>query len=170
MSTYVALLDGGAREVPVEVVPDGPGRFAVRLGGRLLRVDAFQHDHGTLSLLVDTASYAVTFDARGDLVKVRVRGAVFPLEVHDERRLRLRRAPGTFTPQGPQAVTAPVAGRVARVLCRAGDRVRAGQPLVVLAALGMENELRAPRDGAVLELLAEAGQRVAADDRLCVVG
>jgi hypothetical protein len=94
VSRYVALLDGGAREVPVEVVPEGPGRFSVRVGGVLHRVDAFQHDHGTISLLVDTASYAVTLDRKDDLVKVRVRGAVYPLEVLDERRLRLRRATG----------------------------------------------------------------------------
>lgn len=170
MSGYVALLDGGAREVPVEVVPDGPGRFAVRVGGTLHRVDAFQHDHGTLSLLVDTASYAVTLDRKDDLVKVRVRGAVFPLEVLDERRLRLRRAPGTFTVEGRQTVTAPVAGRVVKVLCQAGQQVRAGQPLLVLLAMQMENELRAPRDGAVVELLVEAGQAVEVNARLCVVG
>ena len=100
MTRYVALLDGGAREVPVEVEPDGPGRFTVRLHGVLHRVDAFQHDHGTLSLLVDTASYAVTLDRKETKVKVRVRGATFPLEVLDERRLRLRRAPGRFTVRG----------------------------------------------------------------------
>jgi biotin carboxyl carrier protein len=133
-------------------------------------VDAFQHDHGTISLLVDTASYAVTLDRKDDLVKVRVRGAVFPLEVLDERRLRLRRAPGTLTAVGRQAVTAPLAGRVVRLLCRAGQAVQAGQPLLVLLALQMENELRAPRAGTVLELLVEAGQAVEADARLCVVG
>jgi len=170
VSTYVALLDGGAREVPVQVEPDGPGRFAVRVGDVLHRVDAFQHDHGTLSLLVDTASYAVTLDRQDDRLEVRVRGSVFPLEVLDERRLRLRRAPGTFTVVGRQTVTAPMAGRVVRVLCQAGQAVRAGQPLLVLTAMQMENELRAPRDGTVVELLVEAGQAVEVDARLCVVG
>jgi biotin carboxyl carrier protein len=170
VSTYVALLDGGAREVAVEVEPDGPGRFAVRVGGALHRVDAFQHDYGTLSLLVDTASYAVTLDRQDDRAEVRVRGSVFPLEILDELRLRLRRAPGTFTVEGRQAVTAPVAGRVVRVLCRAGQPVRAGQPLLVLMAMQMENELKAPRDGTVVELLVEAGQAVEVDARLCVVG
>jgi biotin carboxyl carrier protein len=170
VSAYVALLDGGAREVAVEVVPEGPGRFAVRLGGVVHRVDAFQHDHGTLSLLVDTASYTATLDRKDDLVKVRVRGSIFPLEVLDARRHRLRRAPATFTVQGRQTLTAPVAGRVLRVSCRVGDRVQAGQPLLVLLAMQMENELRAPREGTVVELLAEAGQAVEVNARLCVVG
>jgi biotin carboxyl carrier protein len=170
VSTYVALLDGGAREVAVEVVPEGPGRFTVRLGGAVHRVDAFQHDHGTLSLLVDTASYTATLDRKDAQVKVRVRGSVFPLEVLDERRLRLRRAQGAFTVEGRQTVTAPVAGRVVRVLCRAGERVRAGQPLLVFLAMQVESELRAPRDGTVVELLVEAGQAVEVNARLCVVG
>ncbi len=169
MSTYVALLDGGAREVAVEVVPDGPGAFAVRLHGVVHRVDAFQHDHGTLSLLVDTSSYTATLDREETQVKVRVRGSVFPFEVLDERRLRLRRAPGTFTVEGRQTVTAPVAGRVVRLLCRAGERVRAGQPLLVFMAMQMENELKAPRDGTVVELLVEAGQAVEGNARLCAV-
>jgi biotin carboxyl carrier protein len=58
---------------------------------------------------------------------------------------------------------------VVRVLCRAGQAVRAGQPLLVLLAMQMENELRAPRDGTVVELLVEAGQAVEVDARLCVV-
>lgn len=170
MTGYVALLDGGAREVPVEVSEESPGIYTVRLGDQVHRVDAFQHDHGTLSLIVDTASYAATIDRRDALLKVRVRDSVFPLELLDERRLRLRRAPGAFTLEGRQAVTAPVAGRVVRLLCQAGQRVVRGQPLLVLLAMHMENELVAPRDGAVVELLVEAGQAVEVDARLCVVG
>jgi biotin carboxyl carrier protein len=170
VSRYVALLDGGAREVRVEVEPDGPDRYLVRLGGVDHRVDAFQHDHGTLSLLVDTASWTATLDRKETQLKVRVRGSSFPLELLDERRLRLRRAPATFTVEGPQALTAPVAGRVLQVRCRVGDQVRAGQPLLTFLGMQMENELKAPRDGRVVELLAEAGQAVEANARLCVVG
>ena len=88
-------------------------------------------------------------------------------DVSDESELR---APGAFTLDGRQTVTAPVAGRVVRVLCQAGQQVRAGQPLLVLRAMHMENELKAPRDGAVVELLVEAGQTVEVNARLCVVG
>jgi biotin carboxyl carrier protein len=169
VTTYVALLDGGAREVPVEVSEEAPGRYLVRLHGAVQRVDAFQHDHGTLSLLVDTRSYSVTLDRKPQRLEVRVGEAVVPLEILEERRLRLRRAPGTFTVEGRQAVTAPLACRVVRVLCRDGDRVEAGQPLLVIQAMQMENELKAPRAGTVVELAVQPGQAVEADARLCVV-
>ena len=161
MSRYVALLDGGKREVTIDVEDDGPGCYQVRLGDRVHRVDAFRHDHGTLSLIVDTASHTATFDQRGAQLRVRVGDTVVPLEIHAERRLRMRRAPGTLTVEGRQPLTAPLAGRVLKVLVAAGDAVTRGQPLLVLEALRMENELRSPRDGTVVELQVQAGQDVA---------
>jgi biotin carboxyl carrier protein len=169
MSRYVALLDGGKREVEVEVEEDGTGRYQVRLGGQVHRVDAFRHDHGTVSLLIDTASHSVTFDERGALLRVRVGDTVVPLEIHAERRLRMRRAPGTLTVEGRQPLTAPLAGRVLKLLVAPGDRVTRGQPLLVLEALRMENELRSPRDGTVVELQVQAGQDVASGALLLAV-
>jgi biotin carboxyl carrier protein len=169
VSRYVALLEGGKREVPVEVEEDGAGRYQVRLGDRVLRVDAYRHDHGTLSLIVDTASYTATTDERAGQLRVRVRGTVFPLEILSEQRLRMRRALGTLTVEGRQALTAPLPGRVLRVLVAAGEAVRRGQSLLVLLALGMENELRSPRDGTVAQLQVEAGQDVAGGATLLAV-
>lgn len=169
MTAYVALLDGGAREERVEVTRTGPGTYEVRLRGRVHVVDAFRHDHGTLSLLVDTESYAATLDERGGRVHVRVRGSVYPLELLTERRLRLRRAPGRLTLTGKQTVTAPVPCQVVRVLARPGDEVRAGQAVVVVAAMGMENGLPSPKDGKVVELHAAEGQAVEGNAKLFAV-
>ena len=169
MSRWVALLDGGQREVAIEVEEDGAGRYQVRLGGRVHRVDAYRHDYGTLSLIVDTASYTATTDERGALQRIRVRGAVFPLEILSEARLKMRRARGTLTVEGRQALTAPLPGRVLKVLVAAGELVQRGQPLVVLQALGMENELRSPRAGTVAQLQVQAGQDVASGATLLAV-
>jgi biotin carboxyl carrier protein len=169
MSRYVAILDGGKREVLVDVEDDGPGCYQVRLGDRLLSVDAFRHDYGTLSLIVDTASYTATFDERGSTLRVRVRDAVFPLEILTERRLRMRRALRTLTVEGRQPVVAPLPGKVLRVLVRPGEVVTQGQPLLELEALRMENELRSPRSGTVVDLMVEAGQDVAGGATLLAV-
>ncbi|HET9551730.1 MAG TPA: biotin/lipoyl-containing protein [Anaeromyxobacteraceae bacterium] len=168
MSRYVALLEGG-RELPVEVTPDGPGIFQVRLGDRVFRVDAFKHDYGTLSLIVDTASYTATLDPRAAHVNVRVRDSIFKVELLDERRLRMRRAAGRLTVDGRQPVATRVPARVVRVHVRDGDAVKEGQPLVTVAALGMENDLRSPKDGTVIALDAAPGQAVGAGAELCAV-
>ena len=169
MSAYVALLDGGRREEPIDVRAIGPGTYEVRLRGKVHVVDAFRHDHGTLSLIVDTSSYSAMLDWRGSSVNVQLGHAALPLELLDERRLRMRRAAGKLTVDGKQTVTAPVPGRVARVLCALGDEVAEGQPLLVLEAMGMENELKSPKDGRVVELHVEPGQAVEGGSNLCAI-
>lgn len=169
MRTYLALLDGGKREETVEVRGAGPGLYEVRLRGRVHRVDAWRHDHGSLSLLVDGASHAAGLDERGAKVNVRLHHAVFPIEILDERRLRMRRAAVRLAAEGRQAVATRLPGRIVRVLVKAGDEVRAGQALAVILALDVENELRSPKDGRVAEVLAREGESVAGGAVLCAV-
>jgi biotin carboxyl carrier protein len=169
MSAYVALLDGGRREEAVEVTPVGPGAYQVAIGGRIHRVDAFQHDFGTLSLLVDTHSYSVLLDERPGSVRVHLRDQVYALEILDERRLRMRRAAGRFTLEGRQVVCAPMPGRIVRVLVKPGDAVREGQGLVVVEAMKMENEMRSPKDGKVVEVHVQEGQAVENGAKLAAV-
>jgi biotin carboxyl carrier protein len=70
---------------------------------------------------------------------------------------------------GDQPVTAPMPGRVVRVLVAAGDEVAAGQGLVVVEAMKMENELRAPKTGKVKDVNVSAGTSVDAGKVLVVI-
>ncbi len=171
MSTYVALLDGGRREETIDVEPDGPGLDRVRVGGQTYRVDAFRHDYGTVSLLVDTESYSVQLDqtGTGTAVKAWIRGDAFPLEILDERRLRMRRAAGRFGVEGKASLASPMPGKVVKVLAKMGDEVREGQGLLVIEAMKMENELRSPKSGKLVELSAVEGQTVEGGATLAVV-
>ena len=75
---------------------------------------------------------------------------------------RVRSEPGPSRVEGRQTVMAPMPGRVVRVLVAVGDRVTAGQAVVIVEAMKMENELRAPRDGVVREVAAREGAAVEA--------
>jgi biotin carboxyl carrier protein len=167
VSTYVALLEGG-REEAVEVRRAGPGRYEVRLRGKVHVVDAFRHDYGTLSLVVDTASYSAMLDWRDTKVNVRLRHATVPLELLDARRLRLRRL-ARRAAEGREGVVSPFPGKVLKVLVKVGDAVEAGRPLVVVEALDMENELGSPKDGRVVALHVTDGQAVRRGATLCEV-
>jgi len=169
VSTYVALLDGGRREETVEVKSLEPGVYEVALRGRTHRVDAFQHDSGTVSLLVDTRSHSATIDRRGTRLEVHLRDSVFPVEILDERRLRMRRAAGKFTVEGRQVLSARLPGRVVRISKKPGEAVREGEGVLVVEAMGMENEVRSPKDGTVLEVLVQEGQAVEGRARLATV-
>jgi biotin carboxyl carrier protein len=61
-------------------------------------------------------------------------------------------------------------GKVARLLVNKGDPVRARQPIVVIEAMKMENELRAGRDGVIAELAVSGGQSVEAGTLIAVIG
>ncbi len=167
--SYVALLDGGKRERTVRVTPLGPGIYEVRIGDQVHRVDAYRHDYGTLSMLVDGTSHSATLDERGSKVHVRLDGSVFPIEILDEKKLRLRRAAGRFTVEGKQTVTAPMPGKVVKVLAAVGAQVKEGQGLVVIEAMKMENELKSPKDGRLVELHVREGQTVEGNAKLCAV-
>jgi biotin carboxyl carrier protein len=172
---YHALVDGEERLV--EVTPQGASyRVAIHQGKtesakpRVLLVDAVHLAGRAMSLLVGTRSVRCEVEpAKDGRVAVLVGDEVHALEILDERRLRLRRASGKFTLEGPQRVDSPMPGKVVRVLVKQGDQVQEGQALLVVEAMKMENELKSPKTGVVKELHAQEGQPVEAGAKLAVV-
>ncbi|HVR64065.1 MAG TPA: biotin/lipoyl-containing protein, partial [Polyangia bacterium] len=71
---------------------------------------------------------------------------------------------------GPTALKAPMPGRVVKVLVKVGDKLQVGQATVVVEAMKMENELRAPRGGSVRELRCAEGEAVEAGQDLLLIG
>ena len=112
--------------------------------------------------------------ARGSTpVEVVIAGWRFELEVQDARLADLRaRATADRTSaahHGPTAVRAIIPGRVVSVAVTPGDTVAAGQRLLAVEAMKMENELRAPRDGVVERVEVSVGQTVELGDSLVVI-
>lgn len=148
----------GKRSVEVDL-----GSHGARVGDR--PVDAeIREMPGTpvRHLLVDGRSLTV-IAVRGEdgVWEVNVRGARRRLEVVDERTRAIRAMTGQGAgPRGPAPVRAPMPGLVTRIEVSAGDRVRAGQGVVVIEAMKMENELRADADAVVDRVLVEPGQAV----------
>ena len=68
------------------------------------------------------------------------------------------------------SVTAPMPGTILKVTATVGDSVEAGQPLMVLEAMKMENEIMAPADGKVLSVNTSKGATVESGTLLCVIG
>jgi biotin carboxyl carrier protein len=112
--------------------------------------------------------------ARGSTpVEVVLAGWRFEVDVEDARfaDLRVRATAGrtSATDHGPTAVRAIIPGRVVSVAVTAGDPVAAGQRLLAVEAMKMENELRAPRDGVVERVEVSVGQTVELGDPLVVI-
>lgn len=110
---------------------------------------------------------------RPTTIEVVVDGWRFELEVEDSARAALRaratRARVHGLGNGPLEVRAMIPGRVAAVAVTAGDAVTAGQTLVVVEAMKMQNELRAPRDGVVERVSVGVGETIDLGDLLVVL-
>ncbi|MFZ5471428.1 MAG: biotin/lipoyl-containing protein [Myxococcota bacterium] len=169
VTRYFSKVAGRAQPVPVDVEPLGNGRFAVTLEGNRHVLDALTLDHGAVSMLVDGASYNVEFEEKGDEVGVLVKNQLSRIDVADERKLRLRAAGAAFSLEGRQEVTAPMPGKVVKVLVKLGEAVEEGQGLVVVEAMKMENELKSPKEGKVVELPAIEGSAVEMGAKLAAV-
>jgi biotin carboxyl carrier protein len=92
---------------------------------------------------------------------MRTGDRAFTAQVLDQRTRTLRSLSGAAArSHGPRAVHAPMPGLIVRVEVNAGDAVRAGQGIVVIEAMKMENELRAQADGRVARIHVQPGQAV----------
>jgi acetyl/propionyl-CoA carboxylase alpha subunit len=126
---------------------------------------------GELGVNRGRSSYEVSIRERGpgDL-SVRIGGHSIDVRVLDPRAYR-RRGPGQAVSDhsGVRQVLAPMPGRVVKVLVKAGDRVAARQGLVVVEAMKMENELRAPGDAIVRDVRTTEGSSVEAGAVLVIL-
>jgi biotin carboxyl carrier protein len=145
------------------------GRFLVTVDGREHAVDAARVDARTLSLLVDSSSYEVTIAADAASGQLRVQVGTVAVTVGVPGRGRSSSKGDGGPSSGPQRLAAPMPGRVVRILVRTGEAVYQGQPLVVVEAMKMENELRASRAGTVTDVFVGEGQSVDAGTPLAVV-
>lgn len=145
--SYDVEVDGGqvtvggvAHQAELQSVPGTPLR--------LLRLDG-----ASSALVAEPGSLGVwTLESRGER---------FEVEVLDERTAHIRSLVGVGTAApGPTTLKAPMPGLVVRVQVETGQAVTAGQALVVLEAMKMENELKAVGPGVVAEVAIQAGQAV----------
>ena len=150
---------GGTRRA-IDVRREGD-RWHVTIDGRGRVVDVADAA-GRWSVVVGQESYEVSIEpgAPGEQV-VYVNGHAVPLSIVDPRTAFSRRGRDGGVDHGRSAmVVAPMPGRVVKVLVKPGDVVAARQPLVVVEAMKMENELRAPRAGTVTDVRVSEGMSV----------
>jgi biotin carboxyl carrier protein len=108
-----------------------------------------------------------------EIREVVVDGWRFEVEIEPERRAvlreRARRGAGVASQGGPVEVRAIIPGRIVAVSVRPGDAVEAGQQMLVVEAMKMQNELRAPREGSVERVGVAVGDTIDVGDLLVVI-
>ena len=157
----------GGRPRTVELEREG-SRLRLLLDGRPVEADSVEVATGTYSILLGGQSFEVRVQPAADGLRVHAGGREFSAQVLDPRAWRGKRG-GVLEAEGRQQITAPMPGKVVRLLVKANDAVEAGQGLLVVEAMKMQNEIRTPKTGKVERLLVTEGQAVNAGEVLAVV-
>jgi acetyl/propionyl-CoA carboxylase alpha subunit len=158
----------GSRTHVVDVTRESE-RYRVTLGDQVWDVDARLTAHGISSLIIDGVSHVVDVDDHGGECVVEVGGETYSIQVEEHTRYIIRTRGGAAGGGGGQTLKAPLPGKITHVAVQAGDSVTAGQSLLVIEAMKMENELKAAAPGTVREVRVAAGQAVNAGDVLVVI-
>jgi biotin carboxyl carrier protein len=152
-------------------------RFRVEADGRVDVVDVARLDRTTMSMILvgatETSHEASLVEGRepGE-VEVHLRAGVVHTRVAGapgQRRWSGAGRDASGGVAGPQRITAPMPGKIVKVLVKPGDAVTARQGVVVVEAMKMENELRAQKDGHVREVHVAEGALVESGRLLLVI-
>lgn len=122
---------------------------------------------GIYSILLNGRSYEVKVVAGPEGYYVDIDGRRSVVDVQDPRSISRGGRGGIG--EGRQTICAPMPGKVVRVLVKEGDSVEAGAGLIVVEAMKMQNELKAPKAGIVMQLKVEAGATVAIGEMLAAI-
>ncbi len=165
-------------------------KYEVRMSGKIHVVELQRHADGwqariegeshatadvtevtpnVFSVLLSGRSHEIYVTPSSDgQLQLQTGGLEFHAEVIDPRSWRGRRHGGAEA-EGRQQIVAPMPGKVVRLLAKVGDVVEAGQGLLVVEAMKMQNEIRSPKSGTVERVSVVEGQTVNAGEVLCVV-
>ncbi len=157
MMEVTLTIDGVAKTVSIDRNGD---RYRIAIEGRKYDVADVSSAEGTLAFLVDRESYIahVSEGDGGTLISIRGRNYRLVEEEMDVDR------PGASAAHGDGRLEAPMPGNIVAVYAAEGDSVTAGQPIVVLESMKMQNEITSPIDGVVARILCKAGDQVGFGD------
>jgi biotin carboxyl carrier protein len=152
----------------IELERDASG-WRVTLDGKPLAVDAVEISPNTISILLDGQSFEISVTPSSDgRLKLQTGSQEFTAEVIDPRAWGGGRH-SKVEAEGRQQILAPMPGKIVRILVKDGDQVEAGQGLLVVEAMKMQNEIRSPKSGTIERVLAREGRTVNAGEILCIV-
>ena len=163
--TFDVIVNGKPHKL--ELVQE-EGRWHCRLDLREVEVDARLARRDVISLLTGGVAYEVKRERTPTDLHIWVKNERFQVEVRDPRSLRSRKAAAGIG-EGPQKLVAPMPGKVVRILAAANSEVEAGQGVLVVEAMKMQNEIKAPKTGKVEKVLVAEGQAVNAGETVVVV-
>jgi biotin carboxyl carrier protein len=162
---YVTTINNKTFEV--EIQRDG----SLLVNGERREVDFMSMGPALYSILMDDQSHELVIEERDEDIEVLLRGKLYTGTVLDERaQLMAARTGGLVNETGEMSIKAPMPGLVVIVPVEVGQAVQAGQTVIILESMKMQNELKSPRDGVVNQINVQPGQSVEQNKVLVTIG
>jgi biotin carboxyl carrier protein len=162
--TYEISIDGTNYRLELS---QAEGHWTCRLDGREIEVDAVLARPDVISLRLGNKAYEVKCERVGSDLHLWVGSVRYEAEVRDPRSLRSRAR--AVDDHGPRKLTAPMPGKVVRILLHEGAEVVAGTGILVVVAMKMQNEVKSPKKGRIQKIVVSEGAAVNAGDVLGIV-
>jgi biotin carboxyl carrier protein len=162
--TYDVTLDGKIYRLELQRTENG---WSCRVDGRDIPVDAVLARPDVLSLRIGNRAFEVKCERVSSETHFWVGSQRFGAEVRDPRSFRGRVRAGDE--HGPKKLTAPMPGKVVRILAAQGATIEAGGGVIVVEAMKMQNEVKSPKTGTIQSILVSIGAAVNAGDVLAIV-
>src|SRR6185295_11079221 len=160
---YEAQINGRLISLEVE---QHHGRVVARTGLRTYDIEVATPEPGVyLMFLGDRVHEVRVWSTDGNSLQVTVGGRQFIANIIDRKHRRI----SEHRLEGPQQIIAPMPGKVVRVLLKPGDEVAAGQGVVVVEAMKMQNEIKSTKAGRILEVRVAEGESVNNKQVLAIV-
>jgi biotin carboxyl carrier protein len=162
---YEVSIDG--KNYQLELARDGE-QWQCRLDGREIGIDAVLASPNVVSVLIDGQAYEIKREQTATDLHLWVGNGRYAVELRDPRSLQARRVKAGEA-EGAKKLVAPMPGKIVRVLAAQGSEVQAGQGLVVMEAMKMQNEIKSPKKGKLQRVMVREGDSVNAGDALVIV-
>jgi len=159
----------GAATRRVEVEELGDGRWRAVVDGEVLELTVRRPEPGLLQVHRGDSIHRVDVAVDGGAVALGIGGRRYDLDVVDERRKALLALAGGAAAGGDEVISTSMPGKVVALLVEEGQAVEAGDGIVVVEAMKMENELKASRPGVVRVLHVGSGDAVEGGAKLVTI-
>ncbi len=137
------------------------GGLRLRKDGETLDALISDLGQGRYCLIKDNMPYIVNVHRTNEHYNVRIAGSHFQVMVEDERTRRVKELVKAGSgAKGEKTIKAPIPGLIVKTPVAAGGTVSAGEPLIILEAMKMENIIKAPFDCRVVSLAVKEGETV----------
>jgi biotin carboxyl carrier protein len=164
--TYDVVINGTTHRVELT---KGDKTWICKVDDTMMEVDAAFTARDVISVLLGGKAYEIKRErSLSGETHMIIGSARYASEVQDPRSLRTRRAKAG-TEEGPQKLVAPMPGKIIRTLVPEKREVEAGQGVIVVEAMKMQNELKSPKKGIVAKILVVEGAIVNAGDALAII-